>query len=1578
MKHFLNHKTESKTYVSSTGDQASGFLQDIVREIGLSLSRSQEILDKKWIEAQRAKLQDLISNPDLILPPSSSFVLPEANLDLNMEIMGNYDSEGNFKIETRPHNAETRVKSRSSQNISSKVSLKFVMVPEQETEEEKEISSNAPKADYSELLKLADEEIEKHNGIKKNPKINHTNLAGTYIPASRKWHLNAYDGNEEVALLLFDDTTSEFLNPILLLSEDHRTIDDVSVLTSPDIQDVKISDAVSEVSINNSAISGQTIVLKGENLGALAVEDTVVKVNGIRVALNEVSFEEIRFKVTPQITGGIIEVTTPEGSDKYPEPLKIRATPLRFDGDSGFGFFNPDNKQGSLIKIHGENISGETKLVFANNATAVVTSFTSQYGEFRVPENAVSGQLRFLTGTDMVTMDPIFYTRPFIKSVEPKEARAKELVRIIGNHFNNIQEIRIGERSFEIIDEPTEDQSKIYAIKSDKSLLLEVPIGAGDGRLFVQSNQRWWDTFVFFYQVPGITNVPDYLIEDVESQITGHGFGKTRQGVYLEQQGYEGIKVREAAYISEIEHSEAQKLGFKTKRGFYTSKIRVIRTDILDLDNIESTTTQWNHKTPVFQHGTLTDQIIWCSPEWIDADQHWTFRGIELQSRGVLKCLAEALLEFKTSIPSEFSFFGEFYNTANVHFQFLPEYGGNDMLTIDVTGESVQLAHKDNEEKGTVAKYDFPEKQNTFEKLIIRFHLLGNTFSIHINKNEYLFDLTSSNTISKALSKFRAIEKWKFKSSSAAESYISSIVISKYPTLLLPELDKMEWDFELADLLKEDTGFKLQELKAHVTPETEKLTISGSGFTIYATAVINQIRCLTKYISETELEVDIYPGAVSGELFVMDYLNTTKQSNPIAFKVIQSGTIQSVSPESVKAGETIIITGEHLTDRGIPKIYVGKFGPLQWSELTNELIEVTAPKLTLINGILRLEYPDGGSVSAQQQIDITSLHEYDFLRMAYHSKWVVPIDLYNPTELPFGSMTGLSEGLGAVTMKNNVKLDDGQFHSHALVVTCPNSEYHYIESRFEDFYIPKGAELIFKLGFLEEARQTDGVIFSVFLELENRNVQILTPVFEGYGGELTEIKTQFNQTEEKGTLVMRIEPGSSGFDDHLAIVKAEMKFTHVEDGWTWLFGSEKTNLPTIPGIRTEPDPKNMPGARSFASVWHANDGSIWLYGGNGKDVNPRSGRLNDLWKYDGDNWTWMGGTVGKNGYSKFGEIPGEAITPGGREASVYWQDSKGVFWLFGGHGYHEGGRQRSLNDLWKIEDGEWRMVAISKGWKDNGAHGIYGETGTLLDHYRNELSVDFWPLTRSHAGFYYDEETDLLWVFGGFYDEPDLEFRMNDLWTFDGKNWELKSGSDSEDYEPVTENEGPSARSGSSLWTDNQGRLFVFGGYGILNGILKPLNDLWRFDEQGWNRIESNMPVVASIHGPDPAKRPGPRAYSATWKDSEGTIWLFGGDGSNIKSEGMAPLSDLWKYEDSEWTLIGGPIKEREMGNLSAPKIPYPDSWPSARYGTSTWISPAGWLMMFGGKGYGEHKSTGNKSLGDIQQLWQFSPEIGK
>ena len=82
------------------------------------------------------------------------------------------------------------------------------------------------------------------------------------------------------------------------------------------------------------------------------------------------------------------------------------------------------------------------------------------------------------------------------------------------------------------------------------------------------------------------------------------------------------------------------------------------------------------------------------------------------------------------------------------------------------------------------------------------------------------------------------------------------------------------------------------------------------------------------------------------------------------------------------------------------------------------------------------------------------------------------------------------------------------------------------------------------------------------------------------------------------------------------------------------------------------------------------------------------GYLNDLWTFDGNEWTWIKGSdlTDQGGiYGPMGAVAG-SYNPGGRDHGAAWADTAGNLWLFGGEGYGEVTVPGIgyLNDLWRF------------------------------------------------------------------------------------------------------------------------------------------------------------------------------------------------------------------------------------------------------------------------------------------------------
>src|SRR5258708_13453502 len=83
--------------------------------------------------------------------------------------------------------------------------------------------------------------------------------------------------------------------------------------------------------------------------------------------------------------------------------------------------------------------------------------------------------------------------------------------------------------------------------------------------------------------------------------------------------------------------------------------------------------------------------------------------------------------------------------------------------------------------------------------------------------------------------------------------------------------------------------------------------------------------------------------------------------------------------------------------------------------------------------------------------------------------------------------------------------------------------------------------------------------------------------------------------------------------------------------------------------------------------------------------------MNDLWKFDGTNWTWVSGSnvVSQTGVYGTKGTPSSSNVPGARNSAVSWTDNGGNLWVFGGVGNDASGTLSLLNDLLEFDGTNW-------------------------------------------------------------------------------------------------------------------------------------------------------------------------------------------------------------------------------------------------------------------------------------------------
>jgi hypothetical protein len=148
--------------------------------------------------------------------------------------------------------------------------------------------------------------------------------------------------------------------------------------------------------------------------------------------------------------------------------------------------------------------------------------------------------------------------------------------------------------------------------------------------------------------------------------------------------------------------------------------------------------------------------------------------------------------------------------------------------------------------------------------------------------------------------------------------------------------------------------------------------------------------------------------------------------------------------------------------------------------------------------------------------------------------------------------------------------------------------------------------------------------------------------------------------------------------------------------WTWMSGSMYTGQTGVYGTPGSAASENIPGARGAAVGWVDRNGNFWLFGGAGYAPGGTWAVLDDLWKFDGTNWTLVNGSTSvarqAGVYGTLGVAAAENM-PGARYGGVSWADRAGNLWLFGGWGYDSLRNAGWLNDLWKFDGTYWTWVS---------------------------------------------------------------------------------------------------------------------------------------------------------------------------------------------------------------------------------------------------------------------------------------------
>ena len=452
--------------------------------------------------------------------------------------------------------------------------------------------------------------------------------------------------------------------------------------------------------------------------------------------------------------------------------------------------------------------------------------------------------------------------------------------------------------------------------------------------------------------------------------------------------------------------------------------------------------------------------------------------------------------------------------------------------------------------------------------------------------------------------------------------------------------------------------------------------------------------------------------------------------------------------------------------------------------------------------------------------------------------------------------------------------------------------------------------------------------------------------------------------------------------------------TNVPNEWTWMGGSStigstvnsKGSQSGAYGTLGVPSTANVPGGRWRAARWTDSEGNFWLFGGEGYDATGGYCDLNDLWEFNPstNQWTWISGNstllngdTGRPGVYGTQGTPAAGNNPGGRAGAAHWTDSSGNLWLFGGDGFDVNDNLGELNDLWEFSPStsKWTWVGGSSTKPPVllGQPGVYGTLGTP--------TPGNIPGGRELASSWTDNSGH-LWLFGGYgWDSTGEGDDLNDLWEYDlsTNEWTWMGGSNIVNQygvygvleTPAAANI-PTSRDSATSWTDREGNFWLFGGDGFGAGFFgAAFNDLWEFNpstnEWAW-MSGSNSPVCSAnpsngcaqpgvfgtLGTPSAGNVPASRGNAASWTDSSGNLWLFGGYNYWGGDAGLqGDHNDFWMFNPftNEWTWMGGSSTSDLPGVYGVLARSAAGNMPGSRNSTTTWTDQGGNLWLFGGAG---------------------------
>ena len=272
------------------------------------------------------------------------------------------------------------------------------------------------------------------------------------------------------------------------------------------------------------------------------------------------------------------------------------------------------------------------------------------------------------------------------------------------------------------------------------------------------------------------------------------------------------------------------------------------------------------------------------------------------------------------------------------------------------------------------------------------------------------------------------------------------------------------------------------------------------------------------------------------------------------------------------------------------------------------------------------------------------------------------------------------------------------------------------------------------------------------------------------------------------------------------------------------------------GTKGVTSPANWPNFSVSSATWCIGQ-RVFVFGGYTKN-----GTSNELWEYNMATgyWTWHGGASPPSGvnYGTKG-VAASSNWPNGFASSTSKWTKGNKCYLFGG--YINNDNKNASNELWEydISTGHWTWLSGEKITVNDNHLGIYSSK-TCMD------TPGIFPSARSiGSSLNTNVCNNSFWLFSGSRFKGNGYVFYADLWLYkpNVNRWVWVYGNvhDStysygqKGVSSITNK--PPPRTSGMMWTDNQDRLYLFGGFEY-NKVEIPSgpynyyygNDLWRYD----------------------------------------------------------------------------------------------------------------------------------------------------